>query len=222
MDWFFAYAGSFGIALGASLVATLIVRTGARRFGLVARPRPDRWHRKPTALFGGIGIYAGFLCAWFLRRPALDGDALLVVCATGMFLLGLVDDRVQLKPYTKLIGQIACATVITAFGLELYWIPNPILDKGLTIFWLVGITNAINLLDNIDGAAGGIAAIAAGFLVYFSHSQGQFEAARLAAAFAGAVIGFLVWNVNPASIFMGDCGSMFLGFLLGGLSLVGF
>ena len=221
MDQLRAYAGSFGIAFVASILVTLGVRTVARRFGFVAKPRPDRWHRKPTALFGGVGVFGGFLAAYLLRRPsALDGDALLVLCATGMFVLGLIDDRIQLKPYTKLVGQIACAAVFTSWGLELYWIPNPILDKGLTIFWLVGITNALNLLDNIDGAAGGIAAIGAAFLVYFADAQGQVESARLASAFAGGVLGFLIFNVNPASIFMGDCGSLFIGFFLGGLSLV--
>jgi len=221
MSVFEAYAESFGIALVVSLVATLGVRTLARRLGWVAKPRPDRWHRKPTALYGGVGIFLGFLVAYLWRRPAdVRGDTLLVVCASGMFLLGLVDDRVQLKPYAKLVGQIVFATLFTTFGLRLYWIPNPILDQGLTIFWLVGITNAVNLLDNIDGAAGGIAAIAAAYLVYFCHAQGEVLAGTLAAAFLGGVLGFLVFNVNPASIFMGDCGSLFLGFFLGGLSLV--
>lgn len=217
-----AYAISLGIALGASLLCTLAVRTLARRLGYVARPRPDRWHKKPTALYGGIGIYGGFLVAWLLFRASarLGGDALLVLCASGMFLLGLIDDRVQLRPYTKLVGQIACATLLTTFGMRLHWLPNQVLDQGLTIFWLVGVTNALNLLDNIDGAAAGIAAIAAAFLIYFCHAAAQLEAARLAAAFLGAVLGFLVFNFNPASIFMGDCGSLFLGFLLGGLSLV--
>jgi UDP-GlcNAc:undecaprenyl-phosphate GlcNAc-1-phosphate transferase len=215
------YGLSFGIALAVSLVATLAVRTLARRMGWVAKPRPDRWHRKPTALYGGVGIVAGFLAAYFYNRPsAVAGDALLVLCSTAMFTLGLADDRFGLKPYAKLVGQIACAALLTAFGLRLYWIPNLVLDAGLSIFWLVGISNALNLLDNIDGAAGGIAALAAAFLVYFCHVQGRPDAALLAAAFAGGVIGFLVFNVNPASIFMGDCGSLFLGFFLGGVSLV--
>ena len=216
-----AYALSFGIALAASLGSTLLVRTVARRFGWVAKPRPDRWHRKPTALYGGVGIFAGFLVAYLVRRPAaVSGDALLVVCASGMFLLGFIDDRVQLKPYAKLVGQIAFATLFTTFGLRLHWLPNPIFDQGLTVFWLVGVTNALNLLDNIDGAAGGIAVIAGAYLIYFCHVAGQTEAGLLAAAFTGAVLGFLVFNFNPASIFMGDCGSLFLGFFLGGVSLV--
>lgn len=217
-----AYALSFGLAFATSLLATLAVREVARHMGWVARPRPDRWHRRPTALLGGVGIFTGFVVAYLAWRPAaLSGDALLAVCSAAMFLLGLVDDRVQLKPYAKLIGQMAVATLVTSFGLRLHWLPHVIFDEMLTIFWLVGVTNALNLLDNIDGAAAGIAGIAALFLVYFSHAQGHPESARLAAAFAGATVGFLVWNFNPASIFMGDSGSLFLGFFLGGLSLVG-
>jgi UDP-GlcNAc:undecaprenyl-phosphate/decaprenyl-phosphate GlcNAc-1-phosphate transferase len=215
------YLWRFGIAFAASVLATFAVRAAARRLKLVAKPRPDRWHRKPTALFGGVGIFAGFLAAYLVRRPAaMDGDVLLAVCASGMFLLGLVDDKIQLRPSAKLIGQIVCATLFTTFGLRLHWLPNPILDQGLTIFWLVGVTNALNLLDNIDGAAAGIAAIAGAYLVYFCHHAGHVESAAMAAAFTGAVIGFLIFNFNPASIFMGDCGSLFLGFFLGGLSLV--
>ena len=215
------YLITFGVALSAAVVATLAMRTLARKVGWVARPREDRWHRRPTALMGGVGIFAGFVVAYLLERPrSLDGDALLVVCSAAMFLLGLLDDRVQLKPYAKLVGQIAVAALVTSFGLRLHWLHNAVLDQGLTIFWLVGITNALNLLDNIDGAAAGIATIAGLFLVYFNHAQGHTEGARLAAAFAGATSGFLLFNFNPASIFMGDSGSLFLGFFLGGMSLV--
>jgi UDP-GlcNAc:undecaprenyl-phosphate GlcNAc-1-phosphate transferase len=215
------YGFSFGIALAASLALTLLVRAVARRLGLVAQPRADRWHRRPTALFGGVGIFAAFVVSYLMRRPAeIEGDALLLACATGMFLVGLVDDLVQLKPYAKLVGQIVFSTAFTMFGLRLHWIPSPVLDQALTIFWLVGITNAVNLLDNLDGLAGGVAVIASSFLIYFCHAAGQYSLATLSAAFAGAVIGFLVFNLNPASIFMGDCGSLFLGFFLGGVALV--
>ncbi len=215
------YASSFGLAFALGLVATFLTRTAARRFGLVAKPRADRWHKKPTALFGGVGIFVGFVATYFLRRPAdIHGDMLLLVCSGGMFAVGLIDDLVQLKPYAKLIGQILFATLFTTFGMRLHWLQTTPLDQALTIFWLVGITNAINLLDNLDGLAGGIAAIAALYLVYFCHAASAPALATTTAAFAGAVVGFLVLNFNPASIFMGDCGSLFLGFFLGGVSLI--
>jgi UDP-GlcNAc:undecaprenyl-phosphate GlcNAc-1-phosphate transferase len=215
-----AYGISFGLAFAGSLVLTFLVRQFARAFKLVAKPRADRWHRKPTALFGGIGIYGGFLLAYLLRRPAAaEGDALLVACASGMFVVGLIDDIVQLKPYAKLIGQFVFCAGITIFGMRLHWLPSEVLDRVLTVFWLVGITNALNLLDNLDGLAGGVAVIAAGFLIYFCHTADHPSTATLAAAFAGATAAFLVFNFNPASIFMGDCGSLFIGFFLGGVTM---
>lgn len=215
------YAYSFGLALAASLPLTFGVRTLSRARGWVAKPRADRWHRSPTALFGGIAIFAAFLCSYLVQRPAtLAGDALIVLCATGMFLLGLVDDIVVLKPYTKLVGQIIISTALTTGGMRLHFIQTEVLDQALSIFWLVAITNALNLLDNLDGLAGGVAVIAAGFLAYFCHAAGQYQAAQIALALAGAALGFLVFNFSPASIFMGDCGSLFLGFVLGSMGLV--
>lgn len=221
MPGFLDYAKAFGIALAASLALTFVMRTVARRFKLVANPRPDRWHKKPTALYGGVGIFLAFALTTLLRhRTHVDGGNLLLLCAGGMFLVGLIDDAVHLKPYAKLVGQIFFCTAITMYGLRLHWLPSRVLDQALTIFWLVGITNAINLLDNVDGLAGGIAAITALYLVYFCHVGGFAGAAVLSATFAGAVVGFLVFNFNPASIFMGDCGSLFLGFFLGAVTLV--
>jgi UDP-GlcNAc:undecaprenyl-phosphate GlcNAc-1-phosphate transferase len=215
------YALTFGLACAISIAATFLVRGVARRFGLVAKPRADRWHKKPTALFGGVGIFVAFVATYFLRRPGeIRGDMLLLACSGGMFLIGLVDDFVQLKPYAKLVGQIVFATLFTMFGMRLHWLWSVPLDQALTIFWLVGITNAINLLDNLDGLAGGVAAIAAMYLVYFCHAASAPALAATTAAFAGAVVGFLFFNFNPASIFMGDCGSLFLGFFLGGVSLI--
>jgi UDP-GlcNAc:undecaprenyl-phosphate GlcNAc-1-phosphate transferase len=215
------YAIYFALALGVSVPLVYLTRLSARRFGLVAVPRPDRWHRKPTALFGGVGIFAAFALVMLVKPPSdFAGDQLLLLCSTGMFLLGLLDDFVRLKPYAKLIGQITISTAFTLFGTRLHWLASPVLDQALTIFWLVGIANALNLLDNLDGLAGGVAAIVAAYLVFFCHDSGQYAAAAMAAAFCGSIIGFLVFNVNPASIFMGDCGSLFLGFFLGGVTMV--
>ncbi|HEY2745683.1 MAG TPA: hypothetical protein VGL86_13705 [Polyangia bacterium] len=222
MDSVIAYATGFGIALAASLVLTLLVRVAARRFKLVAAPRPDRWHKKPTALYGGVAIFVGFLVTalWLRKVPYVAGSHLLLASAAGMFLVGLIDDVVHLKPYAKLVGQIFVCTAATMGGLRLHWVPSVVIDQALTIFWLVGITNAINLLDNLDGLAAGVAVIAALFLVYFCDAAGFAAPALLIAIFAGAVAGFLVFNFNPASIFMGDCGSLFIGFLLGAVTLI--
>ena len=215
------YALGFALAFAISIVATFAVRGAARRLGLVAKPRADRWHKKPTSLFGGVAIFVAFVSAYALRRSGdIRGDMLLLGCSGGMFLVGLVDDFVQLKPYSKLIGQIVFATLFTMFGMRLHWLTAAPLDQALTIFWLVGITNAINLLDNLDGLASGVSAIAALYLVYFCHTAGSPTLAVMAAAFAGALVGFLFFNFNPASIFMGDCGSLFIGFFLGGVSLI--
>jgi UDP-GlcNAc:undecaprenyl-phosphate GlcNAc-1-phosphate transferase len=215
------YCIYFVIALGASMPLVYAVRTLARRFRLVALPRADRWHRKPTALYGGVGIFAALVLVTLVHpTPDFPGDHLLMLCSAGMFVLGLVDDMFGLKPYSKLVGQIVFSTAFTLFGVRLHWLESPVLDQALTILWLVGITNAVNLLDNLDGLAGGVAAIASAYLVYFCYASGQHEAAALSAIFCGAVVGFLFFNFNPASIFMGDCGSLFLGFFLGGLTLV--
>jgi len=193
----------------------------ARRSGFVATPRADRWHREPTALMGGVAIYLACLIAFVLfRERSVGGGGLLFACASAMFLLGLVDDLVHLKPYAKLVGQIAAAATLTTFGLQLPWTSSVVLNQAFTIFWLVGVTNAMNLLDNIDGLSAGVAVIAAAFMTYFFVASGQTGAAALSAGFAGALLGFLVYNFNPASIFMGDSGSLFVGFLLGAAALL--
>jgi UDP-GlcNAc:undecaprenyl-phosphate GlcNAc-1-phosphate transferase len=217
------YLLRFAAGLVASAVLTFLVRAIARRQGFVAKPRADRWHRKPTALFGGVGIFGAFLFSALFRYPGhIAGDGLLLLCAGGMFCIGFVDDLIQLKPYTKLVGQVVVCTVFTMFGMRLHWLSSEVADQALTVFWLVGITNALNLLDNLDGVAGGISVIASGFLVYFCHVSGQTTSAALCAAFSGATAGFVLFNFNPASIFMGDCGSLFLGFFLGGVTMVNF
>lgn len=201
-----------GAAFALSLATTFVTRAVARRAGFVAQPRAERWHTRPTALAGGVGIFSAFIVpAVFvggpLKLPLLLGSG-------AMFLLGFVDDVVHLKPYTKLIAQIVVATAATAWGPQLPWTPYPLLNQSLTVFWIIGITNAINLLDNMDGLAGGIACIAVIFQSAFFVLQNQYTEAALCAALAGAIGGFLVYNVKPASIFMGDCGSLFLGYTL--------
>lgn len=210
------------ITLLCSVALTVGVRAFARRKGVVAKPRKDRWHQKPTALLGGISIYAAFAAGYLLFAPSLPIAYPVLAAGTLLFFVGLVDDVVQLKPYTKLVAQVIAAAGVVYSGGRLAIAGNDLLIDLLTIFWLVGITNAVNLLDNMDGLAGGVSVISCVFLVVALYLGGQPDVALLPALLGAAILGFLVFNFNPASIFMGDCGSMFLGFMLGGTALLSY
>ena len=220
--------GSFAVTLGAmgltgfalSAGVTPIVRATARRFGAVAVPRTDRWHAKPTAMMGGIGIFLAAIATILIFQP-LTRDRWVVVCASsGMFLLGLIDDYLEFKPYQKLVGQVMAASAVIYGGLVLPWTGSALLNIAITFLWLVGITNAVNLLDNMDGLAAGVSSVAAVFLAINFYQNGQMWETFALCAFAGAILGFLIYNHNPATIFMGDCGSMFIGFFLASAALL--
>jgi UDP-GlcNAc:undecaprenyl-phosphate GlcNAc-1-phosphate transferase len=209
------------VALAVSGALTPAVRALARHFGAVARPRADRYHQRPTALLGGIAIFGAFAAAFALQWPTSLPRLLWAVgCAVAMFGLGLLDDLWSFRPLTKLVGQVAVAAAYTWAGPRLVYTFIGPLDVVITVVWLVGITNALNLLDNLDGLAAGVAAIAALFLSYFFWQAGLPAEAGVMLAMAGAALGFLVYNWSPASIFMGDCGSLFLGFLLASVTLL--
>ncbi|MCS6806079.1 MAG: hypothetical protein RMM98_13100 [Acidobacteriota bacterium] len=216
-------AVAFGCTLVLGWGLTWSVRALARRFNLIAVPRPDRWHTKPTALLGGVAIYAAFIIGYLLFAPPLPQVSAILLGGTWLFVLGVIDDLVGLKPYTKLSVQVVVAAVAVYLGLRLpwlWWTGSEALDAFITIFWLVAITNAVNLIDNMDGLAGGLTVIACAVLVASFLLGGQTAEAYLPALLAGAVLGFLFFNFHPASIFMGDCGSMFLGFVLGGTAVL--
>src|SRR5687767_9349991 len=211
-----AVAASFCLAL----VLTLLVRTFARRFGFVAKPKIDRWHKKPTAMLGGAAIWLSVVITAVVFSLRTTYVTEILLASTFLFLVGLVDDLIHIKPYQKLIGQILGSAYVVYYGLSLPWTGSVLLNMALAIFWLIGITNAINLLDNMDGLASGIAVIAAGFLALSFVTTGQYTEALILMVFAAALLGFLVFNSNPASIFMGDCGSMFVGFMLASSALI--
>src|SRR5215469_12535392 len=208
----------FTLTLG--LVAVDLARSLALRIGFVAIPRQDRWHRKPTPLLGGAAIYAAFVLAFIVFTPSLSSAYPILAASTLLFLTGMIDDAIHLKPPAKLVMQFIGAATLVYSGAHLPWVNYLWINDVLTIFWLVGMTNAINLLDNMDGLAGGVSLIACVFLAITFVINGQTGAATLAALLAASALGFLVFNFHPASIFMGDCGAMFLGFLLGGISLL--
>lgn len=197
-----------------ALLATYFVRAFARRYNFVAKPKLDRWHKKPTAMLGGVAIFLATALIYTFFVPKTHDSLVVFAGSSFLFLVGLVDDLLNIKPYQKLIGQMIGASIIVGFGLKLPLTGFEIVDIWLTVFWLVGITNAINLLDNMDGLAAGISAIAAISLAVGFGVNGQINELLLTIAFISALLGFLIYNFNPATIFMGDCGSMFVGFLL--------
>jgi UDP-GlcNAc:undecaprenyl-phosphate GlcNAc-1-phosphate transferase len=213
------FAGAISVALAAAL--TYAVRAFAHRVGQVAKPKSDRWHKRPTAMLGGIGIFLATLIGYLLFVPKSPESIVIIGAASWLFVVGLVDDLYNIKPYQKLFGQLIGAIFVVGFGLTLPLSGNALIDIWITVFWIIGITNAINLLDNMDGLAAGITAIAASSLAFGLAANGQISELVLVSVFIGALVGFLIYNFNPASIFMGDCGSMFIGFLLSTSVLLG-
>jgi UDP-GlcNAc:undecaprenyl-phosphate GlcNAc-1-phosphate transferase len=201
-------------AMVLSIVCTLAVRVFAIKYGYVATPKSDRWHKRPTAMLGGVAIFVATIAVYFGLIPRSTGSLVVIGGSAFLFLVGLVDDLISIRPYQKLIGQLIGAGILVMAGLKLPLTGFEIVDIWLTVLWVVGITNAINLLDNMDGLAAGISAIAATSLALNFAANGLTNELLLASALIGALVGFLVFNFNPASIFMGDCGSMFIGFLL--------
>ncbi|MCL4848301.1 MAG: hypothetical protein KJ066_17300 [Acidobacteria bacterium] len=209
------------VAFVLSIAFTLVVKRLALQAGIVATPKADRWHRGAIPLLGGGAIFLAVVLTALAMPGHAAGLWVLLAGASALFFVGLADDLRPLKPQTKLIAQILVAAGLAAAGLQLHLTGNAVLDVLLTMFWFVAITNAFNLLDNMDGLAAGIAAITAGFRLGFLLLDGNYEGAAIAAAVTGAALGFLCFNFNPASIFMGDAGSLFLGMMVAGLSLVG-
>src|SRR6266403_367829 len=208
------------VSFALAVALTPVVRMLARRFGFVAKPKIDRWHKKPTAMMGGVAIWLAVITTYLVLVPHTPQRWVVVGAASFLFLVGLVDDWLHIKPYQKLIGQVIGAAIVVNYGLVLPWTRSLPANMVITLFWLIGITNAINLLDNMDGLATGIAAIASGFLTLNFIAANQTTEALMLGAFTAALIGFLIYNSNPASIFMGDSGSMFIGFFLASSSLI--
>jgi UDP-GlcNAc:undecaprenyl-phosphate GlcNAc-1-phosphate transferase len=184
--------------------------------GLVAHPRARDIHTKPVPKLGGLAILVGVLAMAVLlgQQPAFQQLAAIVIGATLMSFMGLVDDRFQLNAYVKLGFQVGVAIMAYLFDVRVMIFSSPLLDSLLTVLWIVGITNAMNMLDNMDGLLAGVSAVIAAFFTVLAAINGQYLVSLLSAAVLGACLGFLFWNLNPASVFMGDSGSMFLGFLL--------
>jgi UDP-GlcNAc:undecaprenyl-phosphate GlcNAc-1-phosphate transferase len=211
----------FIVALVFSVVGTPLARRLALANGVVDAPNARKVHKEPVPLLGGAAIYLAFVIALLLfgGRQEIRQLVGIVVGATFVSVVGVVDDVRGLRPSFKLLAQLGAACVLPLSGLSVKLFPIEVLNILLTMLWTVGVTNALNLLDNMDGLSGGIAAVSAAHFVLLAAINGQFLVGALGAALLGACIGFLRYNFNPASIFMGDTGSLFIGFILAALGI---
>jgi len=237
--YLFVYLGSLILAM---TITPAVIRI-ARRLHIVDVPGVRHMHTLPISHVGGVAIFLSMmsLCIiglWFSNilietdQYVLEQLRVLLIAASFMFIVGLIDDikTKGLRARTKFLAQIAAAIVVCAVGVRIKsiiitdsvafnfgWLSWP-----LTLLWIVGITNAVNLSDGLDGLAGGICAVACGALAIFAASTGNLVIVMLMLALLGSVTGFLFFNFNPAKIFMGDCGSMFLGFTIASSSVLSF
>lgn len=203
-----------------ALLVALMIRL-CRKRGWVSAPRAGRWHKGTPAFYGGVPLFAGFAGLSVLFIP-WSSHLLwrLIAIASLMFALGLVDDIRHLTPGIKFGAQLLAAALLISVGVVYPLRGSLAVNLIVSVLWLVGITNAFNLLDNMDGLSAGIALIAAVYLVIFYVIGGHRDQAVVGALAAGAIAGFLLFNFKPARIFMGDSGSLFIGFLLGAISLL--
>ena len=206
------FAGALVMAVG----ATPVVRHLALRLGVIDQPNARKIHVNPVPLLGGLAIYSAFVIAVILfgNRFRLNELLSILIGASLMSFLGMWDDRRSLGPMLKLVGQFFAASILVVTGVRVGTFAWEPLNIVLSLGWVVVVTNALNLLDNMDGLSGGVGATAAIFFLLLAAMNDQYLVGALSAALVGACLGFLVYNFNPASIFMGDAGSLFLGFVL--------
>ncbi|QHW32575.1 undecaprenyl/decaprenyl-phosphate alpha-N-acetylglucosaminyl 1-phosphate transferase [Paenibacillus rhizovicinus] len=237
------YTAAFIIALCLALALTPLVIKLAYKIGAIDKPNHRKVHTKIMPRLGGLGIYAAFIGAYFAIQPFIpeglfrsyDKNLVNALLAGGtiIVLIGALDDRFELSAKVKLLGQIIAACVVVfGFGVKIDLLNIPFgeamqpvaswISIPITILWIVGVTNAINLIDGLDGLAAGVSGIAIGTILVMAAVMGFAPVILLSALLLGGVIGFLVYNFHPAKIFMGDTGSLFLGFGLATLSMLGF
>ena len=220
---------TFAVAFAASCGLTVPIRRMALHWGIVDIPNARKIHRTPIPLLGGVAIYCGTVLSilGFVESRARGQIFGILAASTLLLVVGILDDRHLLHHQIKLfVAMPLAALTLVALGVKTHvgsaFLPGPsgpVLDIGLTLFWVVGITAAYNIFDHMDGLASGVTAIASLFFTILAIREGQVLVATLGAALLGGSLGFLLWNFNPAKIFMGDGGAMFLGFMVATLGL---
>lgn len=201
----------------------------AYRIGAIDQPDQRKVHSGKMPRLGGMSIFLAFIFSMIILQKYSGPYLGIILGASIVFLVGLLDDIFQLSAGVKLLGQSLAAAVAIYFGVMVHFVTNPfdgLMALGyfsipLTFLWIVGISNAINLIDGLDGLAAGVSAIAAVTMGVVSLLQGQVEVALVAFLLLASILGFLPYNFNPARTFMGDCGSNLLGFILGCLAILG-
>lgn len=238
------YVLTFLMALFIAVIATPVSMKLAGRWGAIAYPGGRHVHTKPIPRLGGLALYAAFWSAaliiqWWDKSYSMDVSTIvqiwgLFIGSTIIVMVGIWDDIRGMRPLVKLFWQIAAASVLLAFGFSMKVISLPFINPVdfqqlglgaigliLMLFWVVGLVNTVNVSDGLDGLAAGICFIVAILLFWSANRIGQLPAAHLTLALAGALLGFLFFNFPPARVFMGDSGSMFLGYIIGGISIMG-
>jgi len=213
-----------------SLILTPIVIKVSHKLGVVDQPNFRKVHKNPTSVLGGTVILLSFLLGIWLGHPIETEVKPLVIGAVLIYLVGLIDDIYDLTPIIKLLGQVIAALVVVYYGVTIDFISLPIgptihfgiLGIPITVVWIVAITNAINLIDGLDGLASGVATIALMTIGFIAILQANIFIMMICSVLIGALLGFLFFNFHPAKIFLGDSGALLIGFIVGFLSLLGF
>lgn len=211
----------FVAALTLAIGGTPVARRIALSTGIVDVPSSRKVHQQTIPLLGGVAIYFAAILALILFGdrfyvPQLFG---IIVGATLVSFLGVWDDRQGVRPLLKLLGQVVAAVILVATGVAVDLFDHQVIDYLVSVVWIVGITNSLNLLDNMDGLSSGVATVASAFFFVLAAFSGQYLVASLSVALLGACVGFLYYNFNPARVFMGDTGSLFLGFVLAAIGI---
>ncbi|RKJ68363.1 undecaprenyl/decaprenyl-phosphate alpha-N-acetylglucosaminyl 1-phosphate transferase, partial [Butyricicoccus sp. 1XD8-22] len=219
------------VALFASILLTPLVKRLAFRIGAVDAPNYRKVHSRIMPRLGGLAIFLSFLIGLLILRPDSQYIVAIVIGATLIIITGVLDDMYEISAKAKMLGQLAAAGIIVFYGgIQIEFITLPFggelqfgfLSIPVTILWIIGITNAINLIDGLDGLAAGVSTIALITLSVMAFIMADFFVLAVAALLACSTIGFLFYNFHPAKIFMGDTGALFLGFMIAVLSLLGF
>ncbi|WP_239551041.1 MraY family glycosyltransferase [Halanaerobacter jeridensis] len=219
----------FLLSLISSLVLTPLVKKLARALGAVDQPNRRRVNQYAIPSLGGLAIYFSFILSLVLLGIDYKFYGL-IISSSLIVLLGVIDDLYELPALIKLGGQVVAALTLILMGTKIELITNPsggiyylgYLALPITLLWLVGVTNTVNLIDGLDGLAAGVSIIAAVTVGIIAYQQGQFEVLLLIVPLVASILGFLPYNLNPAQIFMGDTGSMFLGFTLGAIAIISY